>query len=91
MLCRPVVSPPTTQGAGLLGVYGCALLREKGFEEVFCCDPNTARHPFVSQFGAQPLSSAAGMVLASRQSATRAVCSTAEMNTRVLLSLWEAV
>jgi putative phosphonate catabolism associated alcohol dehydrogenase len=44
------------QGAGLLGLYGCALLRQMGWERVLVADLNPARLEFVSNFGGEPLS-----------------------------------
>ncbi|KAK3733252.1 hypothetical protein QZH41_011094 [Actinostola sp. cb2023] len=42
------------QGAGLLGVYGCALLHEAGYK-VYCSDVNPERLEMVSKFGAIPV------------------------------------
>ena len=39
------------QGAGLLGVYACALLDERGVR-VLCCDPLPARRDLAERFGA---------------------------------------
>jgi putative phosphonate catabolism associated alcohol dehydrogenase len=39
------------QGAGMLGLYGCALLRAKGVERVVVVDNNPARLKRVEQFG----------------------------------------
>lgn len=44
------------QGAGLLGLYGCALLRERGVRHVFCVDPSDLRLEFVPSFGGIPIS-----------------------------------
>ncbi|MPY91315.1 MAG: alcohol dehydrogenase catalytic domain-containing protein [Luteitalea sp.] len=43
------------QGAGLLGLYGCALLRERGVPQVFCVDPSERRLEYVSLFGGIPI------------------------------------
>lgn len=43
------------QGCGLLGIYGCALLHEAGFNKVFCSDINPERLAMVSKFGGIPL------------------------------------
>jgi len=43
------------QGCGLLGIYGCALLREAGFNKVFCSDVNPERLAMVQKFGGIPL------------------------------------
>ena len=40
------------QGAGLLGLYACALLRERGVENVFCVDVQERRLVQIPQFGA---------------------------------------
>ncbi|XP_039274227.2 L-threonine 3-dehydrogenase-like [Styela clava] len=42
-------------GAGLLGIYGCALLRDNGYDEVFCCDIDRNRLKFVSKFGGKAI------------------------------------
>ena len=39
------------QGAGMLGLYGCALLRERGVGHVFCVDVNPERVDMAAQFG----------------------------------------
>jgi putative phosphonate catabolism associated alcohol dehydrogenase len=43
------------QGGGLLGVYGCALLREAGARVVFCVEVDEARFPLIEQFGGTPI------------------------------------
>lgn len=43
------------QGAGLLGLYGCALLRESGWGRVLVADPNPARLALVAAFGGEPV------------------------------------
>ena len=43
------------QGAGLLGIYACALLKERGIEHVFCIDINDERLAQVPHFGATPI------------------------------------
>jgi len=45
------------QGCGLLGIYGCVLLHEAGFSEVFCCDINPKRLEMVQKFGGIPVMS----------------------------------
>eukprot|EP01137_Pigoraptor_chileana_P000065 Opistho-2@35618 len=40
------------QGAGLLGLYACALLRDIGFHEVRCVDVNAERMKLAERFGA---------------------------------------
>lgn len=52
--CRTVL----VQGAGLLGLYACAMLNRRGVENVFCCDVNEHRLGLVSAFGGVPLNSA---------------------------------
>jgi len=49
--CRVAV----IQGAGLLGLYGCALLRERGVSRIFCVDVSPDRLARVSQFGGIPV------------------------------------
>ena len=43
------------QGAGLLGVYGVALLKSKGYRTVYCTDTNKSRLDIVRRFGASPV------------------------------------
>lgn len=49
--CRTAV----IQGAGLLGLYGCALLRSRGVARVFVVDTNESRLQRVAQFGGEPV------------------------------------
>ena len=42
------------QGAGMLGLYGCALLRCKGVERVVVVDTDPARLELVKHFGGEP-------------------------------------
>ena len=43
------------QGAGLLGIYGCALLHQRGIERIFCIDIEPARLEQVGRFGGIPI------------------------------------
>ena len=43
------------QGAGLLGVYGCALLRDRGVKEIFVSDPVASRLSLIQDFGGRKL------------------------------------
>ena len=43
------------QGAGLLGLYACALLRERGVEHVFCVDIQEQRLAQIERFGGIPI------------------------------------
>jgi putative phosphonate catabolism associated alcohol dehydrogenase len=43
------------QGAGLLGIYACALLRKMGWQRVLVVDPNPARLETARAFGGEPL------------------------------------
>jgi len=43
------------QGAGLLGLFGCCLLREKGWRRVVVVDTNSARLELVPAFGGEPV------------------------------------
>ncbi len=43
------------QGDGMLGLYGCALLRELGFSKVYCSGVRSHRSALISQFGAIPV------------------------------------
>ena len=57
--CRTAV----IQGAGLLGLYGCALLRTRGVERVFVVDTIESRLHRVPDFGGEPvLTSMRGIV-----------------------------
>ena len=58
--CRVAV----IQGAGMLGLYGCALLRAKGVERVIVVDVDPARLELVKLFGGTPALQTAGTVLA---------------------------
>jgi putative phosphonate catabolism associated alcohol dehydrogenase len=51
----PVCAAAVIQGAGLLGLYGCALLRERGVKSVFCIDLSESRLARVPQFGGIPV------------------------------------
>ncbi|XP_013399465.1 uncharacterized protein LOC106165700 [Lingula anatina] len=42
------------QGAGLLGLYGCALLQDRGYQKVYCVDINRDRLTLVPLFGGIP-------------------------------------
>ena len=42
------------QGAGLLGLYGCAVMSEYGWEKIFCTDISSDRLKFVPFFGGTP-------------------------------------
>jgi len=43
------------QGAGMLGLYACALLRERGVTHVYCADVDRARLAWVPRFGGTPV------------------------------------
>lgn len=43
------------QGAGLLGVYGCALLRDRGVKDIFVSDPVASRLALIRDFGGRTL------------------------------------
>jgi len=49
--CRSVL----VQGAGLLGLYACALLTERGVERVYCMDRSEKRRQYSARFGAIPI------------------------------------
>ncbi|MCB0143008.1 MAG: zinc-binding dehydrogenase [Caldilineaceae bacterium] len=49
--CQSVV----IQGAGLLGVYACALLHQAGVPHVFCVDVQPARLAQIARFGGIPI------------------------------------
>lgn len=39
----------------MLGLYACALLRDKGYDIVYCTDTNEERLKLSSLFGASPV------------------------------------
>ena len=43
------------QGAGLLGLYTCALLAERGTEQIYCTDIDADRLALSTEFGAIPM------------------------------------
>jgi threonine dehydrogenase-like Zn-dependent dehydrogenase len=43
------------QGDGMLGLYGCALLKELGFSTVYCSGLKSNRSVLIEEFGAYPL------------------------------------
>ena len=43
------------QGGGLLGLYGCALLRARGVAHVYCTELDHGRFPLIEKFGGTPL------------------------------------
>ncbi|MGA2751689.1 MAG: zinc-binding dehydrogenase [Verrucomicrobiota bacterium] len=47
------------QGAGLLGLFGCSLLRERGWRRVMVIDTNPARLELVPAFGGEPVPNSA--------------------------------
>ena len=44
------------QGDGMLGLYGCALLKEFGFKHVYCSGNHPGRDKFIAKLGAIPIS-----------------------------------
>lgn len=51
------------QGAGLLGLYGCVLLKSLGWQRVMVSDRHPGRLALVSEFGGEPLSAEAAAAL----------------------------
>lgn len=43
------------QGDGLLGLYTCTLLKEKGFEKIYCSGHRSNRSPLIEKFSAIPI------------------------------------
>ena len=43
------------QGGGLLGLYGCALLAERGVDKIFCTEIDTGRFALIEAFGGRPV------------------------------------
>ena len=43
------------QGGGLLGIYACAWLRQRGVKQVFCTDLSPQRLALVAEFGGTPV------------------------------------
>ena len=39
----------------MLGLYGCALLKEAGFSEIYCLGHQTNRHDLIKRFCAIPV------------------------------------
>lgn len=65
------------QGAGMLGLYGCALLHARGVERVIVVDTNSERLALVERFGGEPaLRTAEGLVPAGRVDAVFEVAGT---------------
>lgn len=61
--CRSAV----IQGSGLLGIYGCSLLRERGVDRVYCADIDPARLELVAEFGGIPVDGRAENCMATRE------------------------
>jgi len=53
--CRKPNNKALVQGDGMLGLYGCALLKEGGFSEIYCLGHQTNRHDLIKRFGAIPV------------------------------------
>jgi len=74
--CRTAI----IQGAGLLGLYGCALLRSKGVERVLMVDTETTRLSRVPDFGGEPiLDSLRGVILPGQVDAVLEVAGTSSV------------
>lgn len=43
------------QGGGLLGIYGCGMLKEMGVPQIFCSEVNEGRFDLIRSFGAIPV------------------------------------
>jgi putative phosphonate catabolism associated alcohol dehydrogenase len=54
--CRTAV----IQGAGLLGLYGCALLKARGVKRVWVIDPDPTRLELATTFGGEPTTTTDG-------------------------------
>jgi threonine dehydrogenase-like Zn-dependent dehydrogenase len=67
--CRTAV----VQGLGLLGIYACVLLREKGVEQVFCVEVQKRRLMRAEAFGGIPVDGRPGRYPAERRRIERAV------------------
>lgn len=52
---QPGASVALVQGAGMLGMYAVALLKEAGYKKVFCVDVKWSRLGTVTKFGATPV------------------------------------
>ena len=66
----PSCESAVVQGAGLLGIYLCALLAQRGVGRLFCCDPDPGRLALAASFGATPLGAEPG----ERRAAVRDLC-----------------
>ena len=64
--CRSVV----IQGGGLLGLYACALLRERGAEHIFCVEVSERRLKQIGLFRGIPVDGPPGHYLQSRAAIT---------------------
>ena len=49
---RSMPKKAVIQGGGLLGLYTCGLLKEKGVSQIFCLEVNEKRFPLIEDFGA---------------------------------------
>lgn len=52
---QPGASVALIQGAGMMGIYAIALLKEAGFSKVYCIDMNRSRLSRAVEFGATPV------------------------------------
>lgn len=50
-----IPSSVVVQGAGLLGLYGCALLEEAGVENIYCTEIDPTRKEWIQRFGGTPI------------------------------------
>ena len=53
------------QGAGLLGLYGCALLRDRGWKRVLVVETRRERLSWISAFGGEPVIASDSMTIPS--------------------------
>ena len=58
------------QGAGLLGLYACAILKERGVNHIFCVDIQERRLELVTQFGGIAIDGRSHKYAQSRQQIT---------------------
>lgn len=57
VITKLTIKPNTVviQGGGLLGIYGCALLKEMGVSQIYCLEVNESRFELIQKFGALPI------------------------------------
>ena len=52
---KNVPKKAVVQGGGLLGIYGCALLKEMGVQQIYCLEIDENRFKLIEKFGGIPV------------------------------------